>query len=208
MPSPVAHVLAGTLVYQTWPYATRRHSALLWTSCAALAVLPDLDFVPGLLSGAPWRFHPSPTHTLMAAGVAGVLGACLLHRWRRLSVATVLLLVAAYASHLALDYFNVDDRAPFGMALLWPLTDARFLSPVPLFPGMRTMTAGAATTWLTSIVGTQNWGIFVREAAIFLPGLVVMQLLIDRRVARGGAEPSARPSISVHSMPHEPKDRE
>ena len=41
---------------------------------------------------------------------------------------------AAYGSHLLLDWLAVDMRMPYGLQLLWPLSDAWYISGLDIFP--------------------------------------------------------------------------
>ena len=68
MPSPILHTAAAASVARlglrerfTW-----RDAALF----AALANLPDVDFIPGLLAGEPLRHHHGITHSLAFAAAA------------------------------------------------------------------------------------------------------------------------------------------
>jgi len=85
-----------------------------------VAVLPDLDFLPGLLlGGGPW--HQGPTHSLLAAALATAL--CGL--WGRRYGQGWLLAwcgAAVYLSHLAVDFCTVDTLAPIGLPLFWPFS--------------------------------------------------------------------------------------
>ena len=99
----------------------------------ALANAPDLDFLPGIAIGHPGVFHRGVTHTV--AGVAAVLVVAWLVARRRApdgwSVGrTALWAAAVYGSHLVLDFFAIDSRAPHGGQFLWPFSDAYYLSPV------------------------------------------------------------------------------
>ena len=135
MPSPIGHSLAGLVVYRS-----RCHKgcgsvppAVAAVVAMAAANLPDVDFLPGLLAGDVNRFHHAFTHSL--GFLALVVGATYLIA-RRFRVATsfwVALVGYTLASHLLLDYLTVDTRPPFGIPLLWPLSNRAFLFPHPFF---------------------------------------------------------------------------
>ena len=72
-------------------------------------------------------------------------------------VRTVVAATFAVASHAMLDAFGEGGR---GLPLLWPLSDARFISPIRIFPDAP---RGLA---LLSIPGAINVAI---EFAVFLP---------------------------------------
>jgi inner membrane protein len=99
---------------------------------AFLGTAADLDFVPGLLMGAPSMFHHGPSHSLgfvlLAALVMGVWGLKHGAPWRWALVG-----LAAYGSHVLIDYFTADNLAPFGMPVWWPLDDTYRMAHHPLF---------------------------------------------------------------------------
>jgi hypothetical protein len=75
-------------------------------------------------------------------------------------------LLAAYGSHLILDWLTVDRTVPQGIPLLWPFSEAVFLSPLPLFTDIHHGSAWHA------FVNWHNAGAALREAV--LVGLPVM----------------------------------
>jgi inner membrane protein len=126
MPSPFGHALAGLAVGwaagPTQPSSTGRWNQPITIACVAAAVLPDLDLVHSSL-------HRTVTHSVGAtlliisitAAVTGwVTGAI---AWR-----VALVVGAAHASHLLLDWLGVDRRAPMGLQALWPFSDQWFIS--------------------------------------------------------------------------------
>jgi len=169
MATPIGHVLAGYAVSrlasvpatQSTPPIhpdgpTRRIWRILvepWpitALCVFMAIAPDLDLIPGLLQGKPILYHGGITHSLgggvlLSLGVAGV-GSYFGWPFRRVLV----LGFVAYASHLLLDPLGPDGRVPYGIPILWPLSDARFLFPTPLLPGVRH--AGTADATLAEFV--------------------------------------------------------
>jgi hypothetical protein len=83
MPSPVGHLIAGYAIHtvmREWITEKRGYvlAAVLFSALAA-----DLDFLPGVMIGAPGRFHHEVSHSLSAAllygiGIWGVL------QWRKI----------------------------------------------------------------------------------------------------------------------------
>ena len=112
---------------------SRRSSWGTMLTFAALSALPDADVLAVAL-GAPDGGavgHRGASHSLTAAVAIGVLGALVARRvgWPMLRTAVAATL--AVASHGVLDAFGEGGR---GIPLLWPFTDARFMSPWRLLP--------------------------------------------------------------------------
>jgi len=186
MATPIGHGLAG--------YAIRRLAAApgdadglpLSAFCTLLAVSADLDFLPGLFLGQPALFHQGPSHSLAFAVGVGLLAAWLygaLVETRRSLVANWMLFAGAYGSHLLLDLFGPDNRAPYGIPLLWPGSEASFLSPWHIFRGVRHAGSATATTgeWLSEIVDLYNVGSIFIEVAVLLPVLLLASRSDRRR---------------------------
>jgi len=146
MPTPLAHGLAGIATGRTvrirwkaWQYAV---------IAFAIALVPDLDFVPGVLLGEPGLFHRGPTHSVAGAILFSVPLAWLLAlltsvpdtgagsrierflRWYAF-------VLPVYLSHLFLDLLSPDTVHNSGLHLLWPLTDRYVRTPVPVPPAWR-----------------------------------------------------------------------
>lgn len=160
MPSPIAHVAAGYVVYRLfrrrWPDGQGTNHPLeagLLAATVALSMLPDVDSVLGIAMGDMGRFHNQVTHSLIVgAGIAlgvGVLayltglgqpeeqGSQSLRGNRRQAsirraMRWFLLVFVCYGLHVILDYFTVGR----GVMALWPLSPERFLAPITLFAGL------------------------------------------------------------------------
>lgn len=187
MASPVGHALAGAAIGRAGERAGGA-GVRLWLGCAVLAVAPDLDFLPGIVAGQPALYHQSWSHSLGMALAVGGFAALVLFPDRRALARVWLLFSAAYASHLLLDAFGPDGRAPFGLPLLWPLSDATFASPLALLPGIQ----HAATTetptgeWLASVLGPANLRAVGIELAVTLPCLLAVEVWRRRRPLAAG----------------------
>ncbi len=129
MATPLGHFLVGAGIGARLEPRGWLSRALLVGGLAGVAA--DLDFLPGLLTGAPAHFHHAQSHSVLAAIVVGGL-IYLLARPR--AVVWGLIGGVGYASHLLLDLVTADDSAPYGIPLLWPLSSTTFQSPVTLFP--------------------------------------------------------------------------
>lgn len=181
MASPVGHALAGYAIGRLGERRGGPEGPALLLGCAALAVAPDLHFVPGVLAGRPALYHRLWTHSLLAALAASLLAALWLWRDRQGLARGFACLLAACASHLLLDLLGPDTREPIGVPLLWPASDATFLSPVTLLPGIRHAVATETGTreWLASVAGWYN------VKAILIELVVSPLLLFAELRARG-----------------------
>jgi membrane-bound metal-dependent hydrolase YbcI (DUF457 family) len=181
MPSPLAHALTGVALYAGLaPPGAPARDWRPWALAAFAAVAADLDFLPGLLAGHPSRYHHWATHSLVAvlaftALVAPRATAALGALPRRAAI-----LGAAYGSHLVLDFLAVDRTVPQGIPLLWPLSDAVFISPVPIFTDIH-----HGASW-QAFVNWHNVGAVLDEA-LWVGGPVAAMCAL--RVVRAVAPP-------------------
>ena len=185
MATPVAHsLLAVSVVQGVRPGFGVAHSPW-WLFAAFLACAPDLDFVPGVLVGDTNRFHQGASHSLAGAAAAGaIVGA--LARWLGGPAARLALLgFVSYASHLLLDLFTEDKRAPFGIPLFWPLSSEAFQAPWPIFGGVKHGVPGDSLgTVLGYIFSPANVATVALEVAILVPVLLATWLVSARLVRR------------------------
>jgi membrane-bound metal-dependent hydrolase YbcI (DUF457 family) len=143
MPSTVGHSLLGLTLgvaclvprgrpahWRDWLRDNR--GALLATVIAANAC--DLDYLPGLLIGAPNLLHRWLGHSALWAALAGCVVWLL---WRRsagrLPRWALPVVLAAALSHVFADYSDEDTRAPFGILALWPLHNEFMIAAHPVF---------------------------------------------------------------------------
>ncbi len=129
MPSPIGHTLAGCAVALAVMPSQMLQAWEAWALCFICANLPDVDFIPGLLTGDPRTFHRGPSHSVMAALVATCLGGALL-TWSAVpwQIGAGLIFLA-YGSHVALDCFTPGR----GVLLGWPLSSRRYQATRPWF---------------------------------------------------------------------------
>ena len=140
MPSPIAH---SSLAFLAWPLVKRTLDPTLSpTRCTILASLlllwlnlPDLDIIVGPLAGRPLMYyHNGFSHSFLVA-----LGMALPFAFICCKIAGgnaarhFLIGFLAYSSHVLLDALTWGP----GVQALWPITEIRFSSPVPLFLGVR-----------------------------------------------------------------------
>jgi hypothetical protein len=130
MPSPLGHAIAG--VAAGWlvvgaPTRLRQPKRLKEVALfAGLGMLPDLDLVFGI--------HSGPTHSIGASVAIGVVTFAVatvqsLPRRGRLALACV----AAYTSHVLLDWLGTDASPPLGIMAFWPFSRDYFESDLHIF---------------------------------------------------------------------------
>jgi len=176
MPSPFAHAVAGLTVHVL---AARSRDELRHPVRAGLlvaaAVAPDLDLLFQLVDGR--NHHNNETHSVGAAILSGLVAASLLPflrlaRSRALAVAVSL----SWSTHLVLDYLNRDTNPPIGILAFWPLSDAYFKFPWPLF-----LDIGRTLEWATV---RHNLLAALWEAVLLLPVLFAAIRFRSRRLER------------------------
>ena len=144
-----------------------------------LALLPDADVALVALGACDDGAcgHRGASHSLLVAIAIGLFAGLLARRLRWPVVRTVVAVAFAVGSHALLDVLGAGGR---GLPLLWPFSDARFISPIRIFPDAP---RGLA---LLSIPGAINVAI---EFAVFLPMMLyaVWPRLMGRRPAGGVA---------------------
>lgn len=162
------------------PRLTRRAGWLLFAAFAACA--PDLDFLPGLLEGDLNRFHQKQGHSLGAAVIFGVLSYLFVRIWsRRWSLWAGIFGFLFFASHLLVDFFTADYRAPYGQMLFWPLSEQYFISPVAIFEGIKHGKPGDTTTaFLADLLSTANLMTIGLEVLILGP-FTILALWCNRK---------------------------
>jgi inner membrane protein len=178
MATPVGHALAGYAVYRVNAEQRGERGTLLWV-CVVLAIVPDLDFIPGMLMGQPDRYHQGISHSIGVALVVS-FGVALAHSAGKGTVmADWGRFFCAYASHLVIDTLAPDRRPPYGVPLWWPLSDEYYLAPFALFQGVR-HSRGAFTTpgeWLTAVLDPGNLRAVGREILVLLPVVLLICLV-------------------------------
>jgi inner membrane protein len=125
MPSPVGHILAGAAVYLTGTRKESRSRVILAITLLG-SILPDFDFLPGILIGDLPAFHHGVSHSLAFAVLFGALAFFFVRRRQKdIALCVGILAASAYASHVLLDLVSVNEGAR-GVPILWPLSDQQF----------------------------------------------------------------------------------
>jgi inner membrane protein len=145
--------------------AGQRRGPSSWKTLAVftgLALLPDADVILVALGACDVGAcgHRGASHSLPLALAIGLIGGLLARRLGWPVVRTIVATTFAVASHAVLDVLGAGGR---GLPLLWPFSDARFISPIRIFPNAP---RGLA---LLSRPGVTNVAI---EFAVFLPLMI------------------------------------
>jgi len=133
MPSPVAHILGGGVVYLTGTSGKQR-SRLVLAGTILGSIVPDFDFLPGILIGDPSAFHHGISHS---SGFALLFGTAIflilrcLHQ-RDIAMRAALMATFAYGFHAVLDAVSVGEGAK-AVPLLWPFSWQEFGINIELF---------------------------------------------------------------------------
>jgi LexA-binding, inner membrane-associated putative hydrolase len=158
MPSPIGHALGGAAV--AWltdllpgpPVASRR----VVVACAGLAVLPDADLLLPLA-------HRTVTHSVTAVAAVALLMIVASAVTGQVNGKLGFACVAAYASHLLLDWLQADPTPPLGIQLLWPMSSTWFISGWDVFRGTERRRVLEAATL------AHNAAAILQEIAILVP---------------------------------------
>jgi inner membrane protein len=171
MPSPIVHSVAGYAIARLFPSKQPlSQGKTFWNLVygVLIAVSPDLDLIPQLLTGG--KYHRGASHSLTLAIATAVVAYGVGYLLtRRYSLSLLLSTLFLYSSHLVLDLFTAGSA---GIQLFWPFTTAYFKSPVPLFP---------STYWSKPLFQHPGHFIFISVELSFSIALLAVVWLCDRR---------------------------
>lgn len=183
MASPYGHGLIGLGIFNfCYPrcFASGRKTFLLYGLVVLGACLPDLDFLPGIFSGNPGWFHHGLFHSLgLAAGLSlafAVLVSIFFRKRSSLSKTTGFVFTLIF-SHLLLDFFTEDLKAPYGFPLFWPFSETYVISSRPFLPHVM-------RDWTNPVFWSQIIRVFLVESLLFLPFFFLSWRLKRRGEAR------------------------
>jgi membrane-bound metal-dependent hydrolase YbcI (DUF457 family) len=184
MPSPIGHAMAGYLVYRAGAAYKRPDHRPVLALCLLMAVIADLDFLPGIFYGQPALYHHGISHSLgfafgaglIAAGISSPKGGKYLGDWT--------LFFLAYASHPVMDLFEPDRRPPIGVPIFWPVQGNYYQAPVQVFWGIRHAPGASTSTgeWLSRIMDLYNVGAVGIEILVVLPLILAVRGLQANRI--------------------------
>lgn len=211
MPTPLAHGVAGFAVARTvrigWAASFK-----LFAVAFIIAQLPDLDFIPGMFLPVVGTFHRGPTHSLVGAALVAVALAAVLVRigpWvlggrdgnapRPGFGAWYGFALAIYLSHLVLDLLSLDTVGNPGLKLWWPFSSAWVSTPAPMPAALQQFfnlefgpTAGE---FFATFFSLRAAAVYLIEAAVFAPLLLVPALIQWVRARAGRRPAAAKPAV-------------
>ena len=175
MPTVLTHPVAALALA---PWLRPKLSASLLVAGTICTVLPDADTLGAHLGiDALVLAHRGPTHSLAFAALVAIAIAWVGRAaWREVPLAkATAFLFACAASHALLDM--ATDGGP-GIALLWPLSDARLFlpwRPIEVSPldagrffgprGLQVLTSEALWVWLPGLAAAAAGWLWRRRAA-------------------------------------------
>ncbi|RPI85044.1 MAG: metal-dependent hydrolase [Chloroflexi bacterium] len=188
MPSPVGHTIAGLAVALISQKRKNRRYIFPIILCVFFATVPDFDFIPGLLMNRPALFHGDLTHSIGFAFVISAVAAVSL-RLKGLSIlSTFTLGFTSYLTHLLLDLFNPDGRPPYGIPLLWPISETYYLSPWTMFTGVQHASSTSTTTldFLRQVITFHNIKAIGVEILLVTPISILIIWLRHKYASKAG----------------------
>lgn len=140
MPSPIAHLGAGYAIYRYYKHQLPESPIRFWNFAfqmimvMGLSMLPDLDVIPAIIFRDMRSYHNNFSHSLLVGIPVALLVAGIFHRMYRSSFwLWFLICLISYDLHVIMDALTAER----GVMMFWPLTQARFASPIKLFYGLQ-----------------------------------------------------------------------
>lgn len=193
MPSSIGHALGGVAAAwlvdlvpgrRAWRTAQPlapwldRAGGRLTVVCAVLAATPDVDLL--------FHTHRTVTHSVSATVVVGLCGAAVASTCRRPALRVAAMCVAAYGSHLLLDWMGTDHFFPYGIQLLWPFSQGWLISGWDVFAQTE------RRQFFTRLALRHNLESVLQEIAILGPVLLALWLVRVKALAGFSPELTGR----------------
>jgi membrane-bound metal-dependent hydrolase YbcI (DUF457 family) len=179
MPLPIAHACIGAGVAAAiGPASSDKNYSKLQLAAAALAVVPDLDFIfVWVLKWGP-GWHRAFAHSIAFAAIVALVTALAFRtEWKR----AALVLWAAMSSHALLD--ALTSRLAPGAELLWPFYSGRYSAGLADYLDFSIRVRGHLEFLFLFIK------ISLVEAIVFIPLLLAIRLLMNKLRTQSACEP-------------------
>jgi membrane-bound metal-dependent hydrolase YbcI (DUF457 family) len=170
MPSPLGHTIAGLAVAELFQYREGRvrRQAMLMANAA------DLDMLPGVLTSRhPDSKHGRVSHSFGAAVAAGALAGCSAEARGRRFTPRFLQAVAAYGSHVALDYLGKGPED--GLPVWWPFSERRHASKHHWFKTI--LSYAKRHGFWKGLLNRSNASALARELAVTGPAFLLARVI-------------------------------
>ena len=140
LPSPIAHLGVGYVIYQSYkkklPQHRHRfsHIPIQLILVAGLSILPDLDIIPAILFKDMETYHNNISHSLFLRIPIAALAAGIFYRIYRANFwMWFVICLISYDLHVVMDALTAER----GVMMFWPLTQLRFASTFKIFYGLQ-----------------------------------------------------------------------
>ncbi|MBN2400468.1 MAG: metal-dependent hydrolase [Candidatus Aminicenantes bacterium] len=182
MPLPIGHGLAGIAFFQARPglFLTKKWLDALFL--VFLSNLPDADFLPGLMTGSPNRYHHGIFHSLGAALVVSAVIVLIFFRKKQQPKILFAVSFLVYSSHLLLDFFTRDFAAPYGLPLFWPFSKSYYIAARPIFSNITR--SSRSSDFFPSLFNSHNLKAALLEI-VLIGGLVLMATMVRFLLTKG-----------------------
>ena len=168
MPSPIAHLGAGYVIYH---YYKRKLPENRGTLCKfplqmllimGLSLLPDLDIIPAIIFRDMQSYHNNFSHSLLLGiPIAVLIGVILRQIYHSNFWVWFLVCLISYDIHIIMDALTAQR----GVMMFWPLSQNRFVSPIRIFYGLQ-WGLGWFSLW-------HLWTIFTESVFVLILNVVV-----------------------------------
>jgi len=175
MPTPIGHSLISTAIFAGVNKKDKNFSVLDYFIFLFFGMLPDLDFLPGLIIGEPSRYHHGFSHSFVMSLVMGLMAGLVYYLIRRkYLVQYSFIFSGVYFAHVAADFFAVDTSLPIGEQLFWPFWNGYLLSPFTFFLDVHR--SAESFDFFVSMFNSHNLKTVMVEIAICVPLILGVQL--------------------------------
>jgi membrane-bound metal-dependent hydrolase YbcI (DUF457 family) len=140
MPSPIAHLGVGYAIYRHYKEKLPQDRRSFWKLplqlilVTGLSMLPDLDVIPAVIFRDMRAYHNNISHSLFVGIPVALLIAGIFQRIYRSNFwLWFVICLISYDLHVIMDALTADR----GVMMFYPLTEARYASPMKLFYGLQ-----------------------------------------------------------------------
>lgn len=178
MPSPIAHTLLGLIAFELFriKYPLRSRSSVLFLFII-ISNLPDTDLILGILSNDPNLYHQSLFHSLGGAIGIATLTVVITWRWKTMDPKlTFTMVFLLFYGHVLLDFLGSasDTSIPYGVPMLWPLSNAHYSFHTPIF--MDIWRGDTNQDFIQGMLNQHNLQAILIELGILTPLLALTNL--------------------------------